>query len=255
MYIFGGLTLKIKINMKKILLFFTMCAFAVTVGAQNIQLHYDFGKDRNYLTSTVEMFKPDKLGNTFFFIDFDYGSNGHTGISNAYFEIARVFTLGKTSPFGVHGEYNGGFGKIPNSPQHFTVNNAWLGGVDYSWNAEDFSKGFSLKVLYKNINAKIQENNSETLKNQNSVQFTGVWYLNFAKGKMSFTGFADFWKENSDFNFDGTTDATWTFLAEPQIWWNAYKKFSIGSEVEISSNFAGMEGFNVMPTIGAKYTF
>jgi hypothetical protein len=241
--------------MKKILLLFAIVALTRLTFAQNIQLHYDFGNDRNYITTTLEMFKPDKLGNTFFFVDFDYGSNEQSGMSNAYFEIARVFTLGKTSPFGVHGEYNGGFGKIPKSPEHFTVNNAWLGGLDYSWNAEDFSKGFSIKVLYKNINDKIAENNSETFKNQNSVQFTGVWYLNFAKGKMSFTGFADFWKEDTDFNFDGTTDATWTFLAEPQIWWNAYKKFAVGSEVEVSSNFAGMEGFKVMPTIGAKYTF
>jgi len=241
--------------MKKILLSFIVVLLSLSTFAQNIQLHYDFGKDRHYLTTTVEMFKPDKLGNTFFFIDFDYGSNGQSGMSNAYFEIARVFTLGKTSPFGVHGEYNGGFGKIPNSPEHFTVNNAWLSGLDYSWNSEDFSKGFSLKVLYKNINDKIAENDSETLKNQNSVQFTGVWHINFAKGKMTFTGFADFWKENTDFNFDGITDATWTFLTEPQIWWNAYKKFAVGSEVEISSNFAGMEGFQVMPTIAVKYTF
>ena len=52
--------------MKKVLLFFTMIAFASAVSAQNIQLQYDLGKDRKYVTTTVEMFKPDKLGNTFF---------------------------------------------------------------------------------------------------------------------------------------------------------------------------------------------
>ena len=137
--------------MKKILLFFTMCAFVVTVSAQNIQTHYDFGKDRKYVTTTVEMFKPDKLGNTFFFIDFDYGTPDQEMMSNAYFEIARVMTI-KKSPFGIHGEYNGGFGKKISSnkdiaSEHFTVNNAWLGGVDYSWNSKDFSKGFSLKEI------------------------------------------------------------------------------------------------------------
>jgi hypothetical protein len=45
------------------------------------------------------------------------------------------------------------------------------------------------------------------------------------------------------------------FLSEPQLWFNATKKFSIGSEVELSSNFGGMDGFKVMPTLGAKYTF
>jgi len=230
--------------MKRVLLLFALFAFAVSVSAQNVQTHYDFGKDRGYITTTVEMFKPDKTGNTFFFIDFDYGIPGHEHMSNAYFEIARVMTLGKTSPFGWHAEYNGGFGKIPNLDGYFSVNNAWLTGVDYSWNAEDFSKGVTLKVMYKGIQDK-----------QSSVQFTGIWYLNFANEKLSFTGFADFWKEDSDFNFDGTTDATWIFLAEPQLWFNASKKFAIGTEIELSSNFAGMEGINVMPTLGAKYTF
>ena len=230
--------------MKRVLLFFAFFAFIISVSAQNIQTHYDFGKDRDFITTTVEMFKPDKMGNTFFFIDFDYGIPGQEHMSNAYFEIARVMKLGKTSPFGWHGEYNGGFGKIPHSTEFFTVNNAWLTGVDYSWNAEDFTKGFSLKVLYKEIQKK-----------QSSVQFTGVWYVNFAKEKMSFTGFADFWKEDSDFNFDGTTDATWTFLSEPQLWFNATEHFAFGSEVELSSNFAGMEGFKIMPTLGVKWTF
>lgn len=229
--------------MKKILLFFTLIAFASAISAQNIQLHYDFGKDRKYVTTTVEMFKPDKLGNTFFFIDFDYGIPGHDFMSNAYFEIARVMTI-KKSPFGIHGEYNGGFGKIANVNGFYSVNNAWLGGVDYSWNAKDFSKGFSLKVLYKEIQKK-----------QHSFQLTGVWYVNFAKGKMAFTGFADFWKEDSDFNFDSKTDAEFTFLSEPQLWYNICSHFAVGGEVELSNNFAGMEGFHAMPTLGAKWTF
>lgn len=229
--------------MKKILLFFTMIAFATAISAQNVQLHYDFGKDRKFVTTTVEMFKPDKLGNTFFFIDFDYGIPGHDFMSNAYFEIARVMTI-KKSPIGIHGEYNGGFGKIANVNGFYSVNNAWLGGIDYSVNAKDFSKGFSLKVLYKEIQKK-----------QHSFQLTGVWYVNFAKGKMAFTGFADFWKEDSDFNFDSKTDAEFTFLSEPQLWYNICSHFAVGGEVELSYNFAGMEGFNTMPTLGAKWTF
>lgn len=229
--------------MKQILLLFIVVLLTISTIAQNIQLHYDFGKDRKYVTTTVEMFKPDKLGNTFFFIDFDYGIPGHDFMNNAYFEIARVITI-KKSPFGIHGEYNGGFGQVANIDGYFTLNNAWLGGVDYSWNSEDFSKGFSLKVLYKEIQKK-----------QHAFQITGVWHVNFAKGKMLFTGFADFWKEDSDFNFDGTTDATYTFLAEPQIWYNINGHFAFGSEVELSNNFALHDGFMVNPTLAVKWTF
>lgn len=200
------------------------------------------GKDRGYLTSTVEMFRPDKTGNTFFFIDFDYGVGDVEGVSLSYFEIARCFKLGK-SPFSWHGEYNGGFGqwKAGAAGGAYTINNAWLTGLDYSWNASDFSRGISLKALYKNI--------ANTMDDKpNSFQLTAVWYLNFAKGKMSFTGFADLWREKTGFG-------NMIFLSEPQLWYNCCKKFSVGSEIELSNNFGGMDGFKVMPTIAAKYTF
>ena len=200
------------------------------------------GKDRGYLTTTVEMFRPDKTGNTFFFIDMDYGVGGLEGVSMAYWEIARCFKLGK-SPFSWHAEYNGGFGKFKATPFNgaYTINDAWLTGIDYSWNAGDFSRGFSLKVLYKNIANTIDSK-------PNSFQLTGVWYVDFAKGKLRFDGFADLWREKTAFG-------KMVFLTEPQLWYNCTKKFAIGSEVEISSNFAGHDGFMINPTAALKYTF
>ena len=35
----------------------------------NLQVFYDFGKDRQFVTTTFEMFHPDSWGNTFFFVD------------------------------------------------------------------------------------------------------------------------------------------------------------------------------------------
>lgn len=230
--------------MKQVLLLFTMLAFTASIYAQNVQLHYDFGEGRKHLTSTVEMFKTDKLGSTFFFIDMDYGSNDVEGISLAYWEIARAFNLGK-SPFAFHAEYNGGFGQYtPGST--FQINDAWLTGIEYIWNAEDFSKGFTLQALYKYIRGK----------HNTSFQLTGVWYLNFANNKLSFTGFADFWREDMFFNVGTSEEKTtkFVFLAEPQIWYNISEKFAVGSEVEISSNFVA-NSVKIMPTAAVKYTF
>ena len=72
--------------MKKIRLFAILAVAlfgTATALGQNIQLHYDFG--RNAATTTVEMFRPDKGGSTFFFVDFDYSPK----VSGAYWEIAR----------------------------------------------------------------------------------------------------------------------------------------------------------------------
>ena len=84
--------------MRKLLLVATFMLACVTVSAQNIQLHYDFGRslyneldktDDSYgrptLTTTVEMFRPDSFGSTFFFIDMDYSK----GVKGAYWELAR----------------------------------------------------------------------------------------------------------------------------------------------------------------------
>jgi len=57
------------------------------------------------------MFKPDKFGNTFFFIDMDYYSGGSKGMTLTYWEIARVLKTDKM-PFGIQVEFNAGFGRF-----------------------------------------------------------------------------------------------------------------------------------------------
>ncbi len=233
--------------MKKLVLLLFIGFLALAAVSQNIQTHYDMGKERHFLTTTVEMFKPDKTGNTFFFIDMNYGDLDHNihGVSLAYWEISRSFNLGK-SPFAAHIEYNGGMGqwKTPDAGGAYQINNAYLGGVEYSRNAKDFSSGFTIQTLFKSIQGK----------NKASFQLTGVWYVNFLKGKMRFDGFADFWKEDNNF---GTDKTTYVFLSEPQIWYNVTSKFAVGSEEELGYNFTGNrnKGFYINPTIALKYTF
>ena len=231
--------------MKKLILILFVCLLGVSSFGQNVQTHYDLGKGREYLTTTVEMFRPDKFGSTFFFIDMDYGSNGVEGVSLAYWEIARAFTFGKC-PLALHVEYNGGFGQyMPGGA--YQINDAYLGGVEYSWNAKDFSRGFTLQTLFKSIEDK----------NKASFQLTGVWYMNMLKNKVTFSGFADFWKEDNVFALGTAAEETteFVFLAEPQLWYNFCKNFAAGGEVELSSNFAGNKGFMVNPTVAMKYTF
>ncbi|PIE87527.1 MAG: DUF5020 domain-containing protein [Bacteroidetes bacterium] len=235
--------------MRTFLLLSFLCVFTLALEAQNIQLHYDLGKDRQYLTSTVEFFKPDKLGSTFFFVDMNYDMGDVEGVSLAYWEIARAFKVSKKIPLSVHVEYNGGFGQWYSNNLQFggayTINDAFLGGVEYSWNAKDYSKGFTLQTLYKYIRGK----------HNASFQLTGVWYLHLLDKKLSLTGFADFWREDFLFaNNNLTTETKYVLLTEPQIWYNFNKHFSAGSEIEISSNFGGMEGFNIMPTLAVKYS-
>jgi len=235
--------------MRKILLLIAVLAFIAKLTAQNVQLHYDFGKDRKFLTSTVEMFKPDKWGNTFFFIDMNYNVSDVKGVSLAYWEIARALNLGKT-PFAFHMEYNGGFGQFASNPFNgaYQINDALLGGIEYSYNNKDFSKGFTLQVLYKYIRDK----------HDASFQLTGVWHMNMLKNKLTFSGFADFWREDNVFSSgDEVAPETtkFVFLTEPQLWYNFTKNISLGGEIEIANNFGGVKGFGLCPTLAAKWNF
>ena len=140
-------------------------------------------------------------------------------------------------------EYNGG------NTNRFSINNAYMGGMTYTYNNPSFSSGFSLTTMYKNIQKHDQPNN---------YQFTGTWYVHFGKnGIGTFIGFADFWREKQP----GIGD--FVFLAEPQIWFNFYKlkgisdqfKLSIGTEVKLRNNFAFVKGFYAIPTLAVKWSF
>jgi len=233
--------------MKKLLILLSLFTAASALKAQNVQLHYDLGKDRKYLTSTVEMFKTDNWGSTYYFVDMDYGAGGAQGVGMGYWEISRGLKFWK-SPFELHVEYNGGFGQFKATPYNgaYQINDAWLFGGNYTWNTADFSKIFTLQAMYKTIRSK----------NNMSFQITGVWTIQLFKKKVTFDGFADFWREDNIVGVGANTKATnFVFLTEPQFWYNCTDHFSVGSEIEISSNFKGHNGVMVNPTIAGKWNF
>lgn len=218
---------------------------ATRADAQNVQIHYDLG--RNALTSTIEMFRPDAGGSTYFFVDLDYTPK----VSGAYFEISREICLWQDTDLNwlsAHIEYNGGLNTAAGS-----FNNAWLAGATYSGHSDDFSKTWSLTAAYKaipgtrDILGKCQMHN---------FQITGVWGINFAGGWCTFSGFFDFWREVRAWQ-----DTEFIFMSEPQFWVNLNNikgwediNLSVGGEVELSANFVA-KGFHAMPTLGAKWTF
>ena len=68
----------------------------------NAQLFHDFGSDRKFETLTIEMFKQDKWGNTYFFIDHDFNYDQHQEGPNlapggSYLEIARCLNFWQQS--------------------------------------------------------------------------------------------------------------------------------------------------------------
>ena len=246
MLIFAPHTIQnIQFFMKRILFILLIFTAATAVKAQNFQLHYDMGKDRSYMTSTVETFKTDKWGSLFYFIDMDYNARGVKGVSLAYFEISRGIKFWQ-NPFEIHVEYNGGLGANKDNT-YFRINDAWLFGGNYTWHAADYSWVYTTEAMFKTIRGK----------NSNSFQLTQVWTVQLFKGKLTFDGFADFWREDNNFfvNAPLGTKTRFVFLTEPQLWYNFTNHFAIGNETEIASNFALHKGLKACPTAAVKWTF
>lgn len=235
--------------MKKITRFMALvglmlCLPLVSLKAQNLQVLYDTGREQ--VTTTLEMFRPDAFGSTFYFVDMDYSPKA----IGAYTEIARELCFWQDTDWNwlsVHLEFNGGLST------GLSFNNSWLAGLTYSGHSADFSKTWSVSAMYKAIPGTIGLKGG---KQPHNFQITGVWGINFLNGWCSFSGFADFWREAR--MWQGTE---FIFLAEPQLWVNLNKipgmsnvPLSVGGEVELSSNFVE-KGFRVMPAIGAKWTF
>ena len=231
-----------------------VAAVAFSLGAKaqtNVQTFYDFGKDRQYVTTTFEMFKGDKFGDTFFFIDHYYTTkdqrpNLASAINGSYFEIERGINFWQESDLkdlSAHVEYDGttwGQG-------------TWCFGAKYFLHSQDFSNMLTLYAMYETFRG--------FGKADIPVKFTAVWNMAnlFGVKGLTFKGFANLWGNNTTWGLLGNDVTKWTFLTEPQLWMNLGSLFDghldIGGEVEISCNFAGNKGFMVNPCAGLRWAF
>jgi hypothetical protein len=243
--------------MKKTFLMMVAVIAAISANAQNIQLHHDFGRDiypkeeagRPRMTMTVEQFKADKWGSWFYFVDVDFSSKFTEGV---YTEVSREFNLGKQSPFAAHVEFDGGVGR------NYTIQHAALIGPAWNGHSADFSKTYSVQLMYKQYFKGDEGTNAYS-----SFQLTGVWGLTFAHKACTFSGFIDLWRGEK-----ANRHGQLVILSEPQFWYNLNTikglegvNLSVGTEVEISHNFvfnkdatSGRDTF-INPTLALKWTF
>ena len=245
-----------------ILLLMIFMGLGFAAKAQNLQVMYDFGEERQYVTTTFEMYKADKWGGTFFFADFYHNGKNHPnnyGMMGTYMEIERALNFwqdSKLKKLSAHVEYTGGLGVVPEG-FGYNINNAWMFGAEYLFHSEDYRNTLTVYALYKTI-AKTNQ--------KLPLQFSIVWGMQdiFNVKGLRFCGFADlWWEENSWIGCLGPYTTQFSFITEPQIWYNVGQffncpNFNIGGEVEMSYNFSGLKKPNklcVNPCLGVKWEF
>ncbi|MDR0825374.1 MAG: DUF5020 family protein [Prevotella sp.] len=241
--------------LKRTIFTLVLLVSSFAVYSQNLQLHFDprhalHGdkiSEKNYFTATFEIFKPDKWGSTYMFVDLDFNqSRGNIG--TMYLEISRDLKLGK-SPVMAHVEFNGGVGNAKNFG--FSIANAYLVGPSYSTNIKGVNLGTYLVYKYNAFE-----------KVSNDVQWTVTWGTNLFNNKVTLSGFLDLWTQNKNTTHGaGPSGKHFVLLTEPQFWYNVTPNLSFGTEIEISNNFINAtDGSHlnepyINPTIAAKWNF
>lgn len=216
--------------LKKIVFILSFLSLSNNIKSQNLQLHYDFLEDENYFTSTLEMFRVNDKGATFWFVDFDYLSDTKGSASSGYMEFAKYFNLGNSNKYTFTLQFNDGVAYWGNLGQ------AFLAGPTFNVSLGNFSLSTELLYMYKQ-------------KNDPNGQLTFVFYMPLLNGKAELTGFADIWtidKENSN-----SKDVV--FMSQPQFWYLLSEKISIGGEMRITNNFYPVNGWKYTATFGLKW--
>lgn len=228
---------------KKALIVFVLIATITDIYAQQLELHYDtrhslYGSqvaERNYLTGTFEIFKPDTFGSTFVLFDFNF-DNTQGNLGMIYTEMARDFRIGQL-PIMPHIEFNGGLGN------GYLINNAFLFGGSYNifcgaWVCNTY-------LVYK---MHLFERISHDL------QWTFIWSRDMLGGKLSFSGFLDIWTENAD-RITAKQGKKLILMSEPQLWYNISSSFGVGSELRLTYNFLNEKRWYAIPTVALRYRF
>jgi len=225
------------------------------ISAQNFQLHYDFGKDRKFLTATLEMFKPDTLGSTFWFVDFDHNSGFDyelRSMSAAYWEISREFYIPGIKKIkglenlAFHVEYNDGFAAFHDSDTSKSM-------IAISYNSV-FLTGFSYPVRIGNtVFSTMLLCRLPRGMNTPDIQFTTTWFQPVWKNRILLTGFIDVWSQDK---MENREEKEIIVQSEPQIWVMITPKIALGGELEIDKNFPyGPRPWELFPTLGFRWEF
>ncbi len=238
----------------------SLSLFAAPAMGQNIQLHYDLGRnlypnvqrDRAAMTMTVEQQSRDRFGDTFYFVDMTFLQQGAVSANWKFMRNLRFWQ----GPLSWHVRYDGGLRFInANAPKPLgsaaiSLPDAYMTGITYTYLSPQRRTMLSLTPLYKYIHGINQPHNYE---------LCGVWKFAPGDGLITATGFFSWWHQKDPRPGWGTD---FKFMSQPQFWCNLNKvpgvapdfNLSVGTEVRISKNIDAPQWI-VAPTLALKWSF
>ena len=242
----------------KRLLFLPLALMAITtLSAQELQLHYDprhtldpSHNAHNYPSLFFQYFKNQDSGKSFikpgsFLLQAkaDFQGAGHN-ISQAYIQVSQSIRCWKPPVF-LSLQYSGGLGITEPKQYSYYINNTFSIGLAYpfQWKGAWLSAVLNYKyILYA--------------KPTHDPLFTLYWWSGYFHYKVEFAGDFSVWTENKDHGdvyTAGHRGKRFFFFAEPQLWYNIDKTFSLGTRIDMYYHINTPDDrFQVYPTAAVR---
>jgi hypothetical protein len=235
----------------KYFLLYLQIIFSCTIFPQSLQFHYDFRhsldpklNSENFPTLFFQDFQQKDYGSLLIQMQCDF-TGEKNNIGKFYTQISQTIKFWKPEIYLQFG-YSGGFGVIKSINSAYYITNAFSGGVSYPLQWED--AWFNLSLCYTLNTFKLPSHD---------MLFSLYWGKGIMNYKIEFAGDFEIYTLNKNHGDEYTSDLhgkRFSFFAEPQIWFNLFEKFSIGSKINIYYHVISNDNiFAAYPTLAVRY--
>jgi hypothetical protein len=173
----------------------------------------------------------------------DFQGASHN-ISQAYIQVSQSFRCWKP-PIFLSLQYSGGLGVTEPKQYSYYLNNAFSLGLSYPFQWK--GAWLSAVLNYKYI---------PYAKPTHDPLFTLYWWSGYFHYKVEFAGDFSTWTENKDHGdiyTAGQRGKRFFFFAEPQLWYNVNKIFSLGTRINMYYHVNTPDDrFQVYPTAAVR---
>ena len=221
----------------KFLIVILLSLFSVSAFSQSLQLHYDFRhiiapkrNPRNFPTLYFEYYKLPDSGKYFikpgsFLLKTQADFNGDQGnIGKYYMQVSQEFRFWKPKVF-IDLQYSGGLGITTPRQYSYYILNTYAAGISHPFKIGQVY--LSSILFYRYVPYK---------QPSNDFLYTMYFYRGLFNYKAEFSGDFSIWTENKNHGDDATAGQSgkrFFFFAEPQVWYNINKQFSVGSKLNM----------------------
>ena len=205
--------------------------------AQNLQLHYETDKGRQFPIAMLESFTFDDWGGTYWFVSFEFTDpfdQDRQSMSSAYGEIARYINVKPFQTVNLTVQYNDGVAFWG------PMGRAWMTGLSYPFPVEQGA--IQLDFLARFTAADVPMDGQVTL----------AWFIPIGDGPLQFVGYWDIWSET-----EADDKKHLVLLAEPQFWYQIWNNLDLGLGAEVAYNFPSFlaSEWNIYPNLSTRWNF